>query len=340
MFNERMGNETGGGFENQDKGDGKKSLKKFDRDCEAKQEILLPLLNYPDGLSFNDLYRLSGYQGKKSTFKSNLSKYSTGAVTENGKRIIRPDLQYVNRIGKRGEYVYSLNDNGVQKAINDPLFYRRKQWEEHKEWKKQFVEHHFVNTEGGRSGGTHIQYVDKPVNRDFGDEFDKHSDAKKESYEDLMAMDSISPEQYQLMKAIWFRKEQKYLKQIENLENNASNNTPAGINPKEHERQMKTEQRIVNRKELVERYKSQWLDGYFFGQWGMYPVWVKGKNPFKKGNIEIMSKNNPELAREGHTKGILPPNAVIDGYFHITKMTKAGIYVIGEGMKEEKLMTW
>jgi len=184
MFNERMGNEICVGIENQEKEESKKSLKYFDRDCEAKQEILTVSLNHPNGLKLNQLYNLCDYKGKLTTFKSNLSKYANGAVTENGRRIIKPELQYVNRIGKRGSYRYILNDNGVQKAINDPLYYRRKQREEHEEWENQYIQHHFVNTEG--DGSHSIQVVEKPVGRDLGDENDRPADDKSDETTDKL----------------------------------------------------------------------------------------------------------------------------------------------------------
>lgn len=179
-----MGNEICVGIENQEKEESKKSLKYFDRDCEAKQEILTVSLNHPNGLKLNQLYNLCDYKGKLTTFKSNLSKYANGAVTENGRRIIKPELQYVNRIGKRGSYRYILNDNGVQKAINDPLYYRRKQREEHEEWENQYIQHHFVNTEG--DGSHSIQVVEKPVGRDLGDENDRPADDKSDETTDKL----------------------------------------------------------------------------------------------------------------------------------------------------------
>lgn len=345
-----MRNEISVGIENQEKEDGKKSLKYFDRDCEAKQEILTVLLNHPNGLNLNQLYNLCDYKGKLSTFKSNLSKYANGAVTENGRRIIKPELQYVNRIGKRGSYIYILNDNGVKKAINDPLYFRRKQKEKREEWENQFIQHHFLNTEGGSSGHS-VQYVEKLVGRDFGDANDRPVVDKSDETTDKLNVVELKDNEIAELKSknkktVNDAKEALYQrdKKIVELEQQLAqkNNIPAGMSPKEYKSKMKTEQRIAYRKDLVVYYEenhNDFVDYVFFNNWEMYPVRVKGKNVIKKGDIEIMSKTNSEFAR-GHVKGMLSADDVIKGRFHITKKTKSGIHVIGKGMTEAKLMKW
>lgn len=353
MFNERMGNETGEGFENQDKEVGKKSLKKFNRDCEAKQEILMPLLSYPDGLTLNELYRLSDYKGSKGTFKSNLTKYATGAVTVDGRRIIKPELQYVNRIGKRGSYTYILNSNGVQKAINDPLFYRRKQMEEHKEWREQFAEHHFVNTEGGGSAGG-VQYIDRTVSRNFGDELDRHTVDKSDD-----AANKLNVDELKYAEIAELKNKNKKLVDANRKWKEIAGNMKAIISELEFEKESKNTisemkkanksdaeiHRVIGRMNLVAEYELlDRLDIRFFDIWGFHPTRVKGSRMIGKGDVEILNTHdmNDELRRK-HAKHVLSSDDILKGGFRITRKTKNGIYVIDElggSMEKERYMSY
>ncbi|WP_135604086.1 hypothetical protein [Methanococcoides sp. NM1] len=308
-----------------------------ERDCLAKKEILTPLVN--GDMKLAELHKLSTYQGSYKQFTSNLSKY-----VKRG---------YVNALGQRRNYVYQLTELGMEKCIRSPFGYRQMRVALHEEKMKKYAENpknkqiEFVRTEGVSSGHS-VQYVDRTVGHDLGDE--THNHRTSDDTTDKLNVDEPKDNEIAKLKnknKTLFEEAKEALRQrderIAELEQQLAdkNNVPEGMNPKECERKMKTEQRIAYRKDLVAYYESNRMnfDYAFFNNWKMYPVRVKGKNMIKKGDIEIMSKTNSEFAR-GHVKGELPPNDVIKGCFHITKKTKAGICVIGAGMKEEKLMTW
>ncbi|MFW6046835.1 MAG: hypothetical protein ACOCP4_03485 [Candidatus Woesearchaeota archaeon] len=326
-------------FENNTKAKKKEKLhgKCHERDCMAKQEILKPLINM--NMTSKDMYEHSEYKGEYSSFRSHLSRY-----VKRG---------YVTKYGERPSY-YQLTIIGKEFCLDNPFRYREERIALHNEivsnYEKRMREKYGNNGIAYLNNGTGTSYNGSPSNNlnhhgDFGDEFDSHRNDEPDDEN----LESIINEKDDEIKKV---KDENFSLKLDIQElrkENVSKNSEPQNNPKKQpntqksEKQIKNEERINRRKKLVEIYKGHYLDMKFFRVWGnMIPVRVKGKNAFKKGDVEILSKNNEEFSR-GHIKYELNELGIYDGGFRIVKTNQKGIYVrdvLGNCMKEPKFMKY
>lgn len=87
------------------------------RDCQAKKEILTPLLNHQSGLTSRELFNICNYEGTYSSFTSHLTKYSRGGKKTKDGRMGDEKYRYLEKIGNRPAK-YSLTEFGIVNAQN------------------------------------------------------------------------------------------------------------------------------------------------------------------------------------------------------------------------------
>ncbi|ATU08034.1 hypothetical protein [Methanohalophilus portucalensis] len=326
-------------FENNTNAKKKKKLhgKCHERDCIAKQEILKPIINVD--MTSKDMYEYSEYKGEYSSFRSHLSRY-----VKRG---------YIIKYGKRPSY-YQLTPMGKDACIDNPFGYREERIALHNQivsnYDKRMREKYGNNGVAYLNNGTGNNFSGTPPNNmntpnDFGNEYDSHGNEKSDD-ENLESQLMEKDKEIKKLEAEKFSLQMTHQKRIEEYAKKVSelqNKSKEQPNTQKSETQKKNEERINRRKKLAKKYNGEYLDMNFFKKWGnMIPVRVKGKNAVKKGDIEILSKNNEEFSR-GHIKHKLNEYHIYACGFAIVNYTPQGIYVrdiLENGMKEKKLMKY
>jgi predicted transcriptional regulator len=214
--------------------------------------------------------------------------------------------------------LFSLTSKGKRHHENPYI------WLEKKRSKKQIIYQNDISNESGDSHTSGGSYVSGGSG--VGNNADNTHLLEELSEKDSQIM--------RLQEVIRTLSEEKYetKQQLHKITN------PGPIDPM---KEKMLNDRKKARYSIAQKWSRRYLTYEFFREWtSEFPYMMRGHKKLKRNCVEILGRNNPEIAR-GHVDHALRPQEIAAAQFRITEIKGNGLLIESEALAGgKKLLVW